>query len=232
MPGAESDMTEIEIPESGHAAFRAVLTMSDSAFEALLRGISEVPPAATKSIFAEAVASKSELPRETVEPIVNELFPLNEAPSSWELSIADFATMIAQATFEQTPKGSSLTEEQRDLLASRLAQLLQHSAPIRISSKAEDILTDTERVFYSAKVLTDVRPVFDEEGKRVQAAVLLHNLRIHFGQENDHRNFFVTLDTGDIKLLRDVLDRADQKAEALEALLRAAKVPYLNPSSE
>ncbi len=71
-------------------------------------------------------------------------------------------------------------------------------------------------------------PVFNEKGDSVDAAVIVHNLRIHFGEDSDHKDFYVALDTSDIQSLRDVLDRADAKAKCLQGLLKTSGVSYLN----
>jgi hypothetical protein len=144
------------------------------------------------------------------------------------MSETEFAKMASDAAGSQSSRKSPMTDDQRNLLAARLARLLGIKASLRITSKALDVLTDADRIFYSAKILTDIRPVFDDEGKEIEAAVIIHNLRIHFGQDDDHRDFFVALDTNDIKELRAVLDRANKKAESLQKLLSNAKISYLD----
>ena len=113
-------------------------------------------------------------------------------------------------------------------LQNRLSKIFDLRKALSITTKAMDVLTDEERIFYSAKILTDVRPIFNEEGNSIDAAIIVHNLKIHFGQDQDHKDFYVALDTSDIEVLRDVLDRADEKAKCLQSLLERAKVSYLD----
>ena len=94
--------------------------------------------------------------------------------------------------------------------------------------KAAGVALDQDHLFYHARILTDVRPVFDEKGDTVSAAVIIHNLRIHYGENSDHKDFYVALDTGDIQLLREALDRADKKAKRLQELLNASGIVYLD----
>jgi hypothetical protein len=136
--------------------------------------------------------------------------------------------MASEAAASQASKKSRIPEDEKNTLSLRLTRLLEIKASLSLTSKALDVLTDADRIFYSAKILTDIRPVFDDEGKKIEAAVIMHNLRIHFGQDNEHRDFFVALDTNDIKELRSVLDRADRKAESLQMLLNRAKISYLD----
>ena len=222
-------MPEMRIPKSGQIAFRELLHLDETQFEALIDAITKTPPAGSTDLFSHHVADKiSTIERAMVERIVDELFSLNFARENWGVSEAEFAKMAAGAAAAQASKKSPISDDQKNLLAARLARLLEIKASLNITSKAFDILTDAERVFYSAKILTDVRPVFDDQGNKIEGAVIMHNLRIHFGQDNDHRDFFVALDTNDIKELRTVLDRAEKKAKSLEELLSRTDVAYLD----
>jgi hypothetical protein len=221
-------MPEIQIPKSGHIAFRKLIDLTAKEFDTLVEAVKQTPPAASPDLFWRRVAEKlSKIPRKTVESIIDELFSLNYARDNWGLSEEEFAKMASEAAFSQSPKKLPITEDEKKTLHLRLARLLELKASLSLTSKALDVITDAERVFYTARILTDIRPIFDDEGKKVEAAVIMHNLRIHYGQDNDHRDFFVALDTDDVKELRSVLDRADQKAESMQALLRGAKVSYL-----
>ncbi len=221
-------MPEIHIPKSGHVAFRKLIDLTAPEFDALLDAVAHTPPAASPDLFWKHVAEKvSNIPPKTVENIVDELFSLNYARENWSLSVEEFAKTLADAAVSQSPKKTPITTDEKNTLLIRVTRLLELKASLTITSKALDVLTDAERLFFTAKILTDVRPVFDEDGKNVEGAVIMHNLRIHYGQDNEHRDFFVALDTSDIKELRSVLDRADKKAESLQALLGRAKVSYL-----
>jgi hypothetical protein len=94
--------------------------------------------------------------------------------------------------------------------------------------KAMGVAADQDHIFLHARILTDIRPVFNNKGDSVDAAVIVHNLRIHYGQDSDHRDFYVALDTNDIQSLREALDRADTKAKCLQGLLKTSGVSYLD----
>jgi hypothetical protein len=94
--------------------------------------------------------------------------------------------------------------------------------------KAMDVVLDHSHVFFHAKILTDIRPVFNTKGDSIDAAVIVHNLRIHYEEDSDHKDFYVALDTSDIQELREVLDRADTKAKCLQGLVKKSGVSYLD----
>jgi hypothetical protein len=220
-------MSKVRIPESGRIAFRNLVGLGSDQFEQLVSAIRETRPAAAPDFFWKHVAERlPNIKREVVESIVDELFSLSSASETSGLPVDQFNKIILEAAVEDA-KTSAVPVEQQTALQSRLTQLLDLKSSLGLTSKALDVLTDAERVYYSAKILTDVRPIFDEVGTRIEAAVIVHNLRIHFGKDSEHRDFVVALDTSDVAKLREVLDRADAKAKSLQAMLDAAKVSYL-----
>jgi hypothetical protein len=86
-------------------------------------------------------------------------------------------------------------------------------------------------VFCSARILSDLRPVFQEPPTAASASVIIHNLQIGFHDSGtgDHKEFYVALDAGDLDILKKIIVRAEQKTASLKAILAKANVPYLEP---
>jgi hypothetical protein len=83
-----------------------------------------------------------------------------------------------------------------------------------------------ENVYYKSRTITDIRPVFSTEIDSVEAALIIHTLRIHYHIGAAHKDFYVALDTNDLQQLIDVLERAKVKAEKLKAMLAASNTPH------
>ena len=220
-------MPEITIPESAYPAIRSLSQLSAEDFKTLLKALEQAKPAAAPHLFWKHVAKLAPtITPSTIEIIVNELFAMHLALEGVPISTEQFAKNLSDDVFSE--QKLPIDEADRDILKDRLTKLFELKASLGLTAKALDILTDAQHLFYTAKILTDIRPVFNEEGKVIEAAVIVHNLLIHYGDAGDHKNFFVHMDTDDIKQLRAVLDRADQKAKALQALLQRSEVSYLD----
>ena len=59
-------------------------------------------------------------------------------------------------------------------------------------------------------------------------AIIGHTLKIHYMQNNEHQEFFVTSDTNNISIGISTLIEAQEKAELLKSMLAAANVPYID----
>ncbi len=220
-------MASVDIPKSAYPAIQKLVGLSQTHFDTLLEALSRATPALGRSNFWSHVASLvPQIEEAAVKTIVNEVIEMAEGMDILDMGIDDFATAITESAVAAKELRLSKADEQ--LLKERLSKLFAGRKGLSITLKAMGVMVDQDRIFYNARILTDVRPVFDEKGETVDAAVIVHNLRIHYGQDGDHKDFYVSLDTGDIAELREVLDRADTKAKSLEAILRRSGVSFLD----
>lgn len=154
-----------------------------------------------------------------------------------ELSIARhtigmFADDIAQRAAEWLDLDSG--DELRERFVDRTARVLACSS-VHLLGKAASIGYQHERLFVDAQILTDLRPVFEEEisdDHGPLGAVLSHVLRLHIvGQGGAHEDVYVALDEGDITILRQALDRAESKSELLRGRLRDLSLTMIDLES-
>ncbi len=87
---------------------------------------------------------------------------------------------------------------------------------VKLPSKALHLSTDFQQLFAAANIVTDVRPVFDEDRKSVAGAIVVQTLRIRFvesGGTDVQKEMSLALDSDDIDKLIAELEKAKQKAE-------------------
>jgi len=221
---------EITIPEGAYPAIRNLVTLPPEHFEAFLKALSQSKPAVVPTIFSEHVSKLvPEIDASIIEPIVDELFTMDQVRDRWDMSIAEFAELLGDAAVSQNSEDFLFTEKDEVILQERVKRIFETKSALNLTAKAVDVITDRPNLFYHAKLYTDIRPVFDESGKAVQATVMLHNLRIHYrGENGDHKDIVMALDTTDVKSLKKLLDRADQKAETIKELLKHSQIDYLD----
>jgi hypothetical protein len=99
-----------------------------------------------------------------------------------------------------------------------LAKLLAIEG-IRASQTAASLLEDHERLFVDARVLTDIRPIFEPDaGVPPKSAVVIHNLKLAV-YSTDHQEIYLALDNADLDSLIETLQRAKAKGEQLRVFL-------------
>lgn len=102
----------------------------------------------------------------------------------------------------------------RDLLSSDV---------IRIVGKTLDLSYEYANVLQTARIITDVRPVFTSDATSIDGAVISHKLFIRFYNVEGQKTFTLTLDEGDLKRMRSQCERALLKANTIKKYLDAGK---------
>ncbi len=225
-------MSAITIPKSAYSAIQSLIHLSAPDFEAFLEALSRAEPSLDQDNFWEHVAAHAkQIDRTVIKSILHEIFQMDtarERAATDGLTTDEFAESVAEAAASAKSDKFPFEDGDRKILKDRLVRIFEGKKGLKTTMKAMGVVLDQDRIFYQARILTDIRPVFNEDGDSVDAAVIVHNLRIHYGQDSDHKDFYVALDTRDIQSLREVLDRADAKAKCLQGLLKTSGVSYLD----
>ena len=214
-------MPNFYIPERFNPALARIASLRDEDIEQIRQALASAAPALKiQSVVAHVKAS---LPKQIlgIEDIIQTLGSMNNARIGAEVPIEQFVRDIAprrmvarkekafdQAAFEQ-----------------KLISLLSVES-LTLSAKASDVQHEYERLFISARIMTDARTVFNEAGTEAVGTMIVHNLNITYSQAEELKELFIALDDADIAKLRKVLDRADTKTTTLERLIERTDIPY------
>jgi hypothetical protein len=102
------------------------------------------------------------------------------------------------------------------------------SPSIRLAAKALEISYDFERLYQTARFITTLRPVFDEEREEILGGTIVQTLRLEFvSSSGEQSTLSMALDRGDIEQLRRSCDEALRKADAV---LAKASGPWQLPT--
>jgi hypothetical protein len=120
-----------------------------------------------------------------------------------------------------------LDDEAREGFAERLQPMLEIES-LALAARASEIVTEYDRVFHDARVLTDLRPVFGADpAEGPKAGTLIATLKIDYhpsrgGMESE----FYALEHSDLLGLRDTLDRALAKHASMRKVMETINLPY------
>lgn len=89
---------------------------------------------------------------------------------------------------------------------------------LRASIKAWSLVGDHERTYLGSRVITDCRPVFEDNvGDGFLASLVIHTLKISTRIDGKTQNVFLAADSEDLHELKENIDRALSKAQTLAA---------------
>jgi len=124
--------------------------------------------------------------------------------------------------------------EEREQQWTRLRQFLlgalQLEYVIGTTAKAGTVLTEHERIFDDAKILTDFRPIYHADvAERPNAGIIIHMLKMtHRDKQDRHFDAYYALDSNDLEKMRNVLNRAAEKEKTLRQTMEDAGLSVLS----
>lgn len=135
------------------------------------------------------------------------------------------------------PAASQWSEEQFQqwvAIEPQLQSLLSANA-IRIATKATDLAYDYANLLNSARIISDIRPVFsdDEDATDILGAVVSYTLRLTFDSRDENHSLSIALDEGDVRELMKQCDRALKKAHRAKTwMVDRAGIPAIISGDE
>ena len=212
------------IPDEYEDGFIEIAKIKDEDFKKIEAGLAKVTLTSSIKKLALDVGNSSQihhLPIEDIFSSVGALIEFLEGRDDIEKLAADVASLISS---------KELVHEQIDNFEKRLIVLL-NDTKIYYAHKSRKLMTENVNNFISCRVVSDIRPVFDFDIEQDPiAGVITHTLHIHYDSELSgiHKDFFICLDSFDIKTLIETLLRAEKKEEVLSRLLKKSGITDLN----
>lgn len=209
------------IPDGEMPKLERIATLTEKVFQEMLSELRSAKPAITLNKFARSLQKVKSNDARKVLSVIGSLYLFKDKG----LTSEEVASGVAETAAEENP--TRINARAAETLRTRIKALLDLDKSVGITSKANDVLTEHQRTFCEARVLSDVRPIFPADLKSPQGAVIVHTLKIEYHENGDHKEFYVALDTNDIEALKDVVLRAEEKSAVLEKFIQQSKIPYI-----
>ena len=225
-------MAIVSIPEKYLPGLRALAELSEPTAKQLTDAVGTAPPAYDADPIVDHVWSKvPTVEVDSIRLVVETLLFLCSARAILNKPLDDFIAEILLNI--KVSLGSSWLEGNKEReVKERITTLLKLES-IRVTSKARFVTTEYPSLFCSARILTDIRPVFSDDILKVpHHAAVVHQLRIHYHQSRELKEMFLTIDINDIIALKELLERAQEKEATLLTMLEVAGVKSLKGSDE
>lgn len=223
-------VTPLRVPRRYERGIAKIRDLSDESAQELLSALRKTPPTYNQDSLSSAVAKMVDtIAASDAEEIVPALLSLYSHRDYSQLSVSEVAQGIAQDMEEREAGLLALPAEDRAEFEERLVQLLSIE-PLGVTVRAGMLSLENEHTLRETRVLTDIRPVFDpgDSEPALTSAVIVHTLKLSYRDDNSPKDFFVALDTEDVRVLIEQLERAKSKAESLKSVLKTAEVPYID----
>lgn len=106
-------------------------------------------------------------------------------------------------------------ESNRDAIQAAV-RMFSANHPAALSLKARKLTYMHENLLSDVEIITDARPVYDEEGEKVVEFIITHSLVVTYQCHGETKRSLVTMDASDVQKLQAQCARAIRKATTLK----------------
>jgi len=89
--------------------------------------------------------------------------------------------------------------------------------PVRLAATAIELSYDYANLVRNVRILSDIRPLYDEEAEKIEGAVISHTMRLHYDSADGEHELSLAMDEKDISNLMEQCKRALKKSQTAKA---------------
>ena len=187
------------------------MRLSSAETDLIVAALEKVKSTNKRVLTQQILETIPEMKKEEASEIVGTLLSLYSARTGMDLTVDSFVAEIINAA-----KRLDRSDQETQCTPQDTLTRLLGVRPLSMISKARGIHTDHENTFCTARIITDLRAVFDGDVKNEPAGfVMAHILHLGYHHDGKHSNLHLALDKTDIDNLIVILERAKVKATTL-----------------
>lgn len=221
------------IPKSAYKGFEQLIAIGPERLKQLSDHLGNRELVLDVTKLAKELAAEIEYSSDSIEEIIRSvLIPLNIVRSSQKISAKNLLNQLTEMISQQNEEWYGKHAKKFQNLASVLEPFFLANGFFAMLSKTFQLLINHSIIAQDLKILTELRPVFDDDLSSAKAMVLTNTLVIDYKENDDSKTFHLAIDRSDLKTLQEQLDRAEKKSELLKDQAEQLGLPILIAGAE
>ncbi len=207
---------QLRIPEKDQSRLALLLQLSANDLAALKSAIVDASPNLKSSKFSADIESKVSIEQTTVREVVRLLLSLYTVQIHENLSPAAMVDEVCAFVKRQGANKLPPPIVGWEHFAVHLTGMLSAERSLGVTVRAALAAFHYPSHLHQSRIVTDARPVFltsPQDGP--SAFIVMHSLSMDVHQDEEDRQWFVALNSKDLRALREAIDRALASEDAL-----------------
>lgn len=216
-------MVRYQIPKIFLPGFNALAQMGSTEVAQMARLLEELPVGTSIDVFKKSIRDHGLSEKALLS--ANTIYSLPGLLTGEEDEKAQLAKDLSDA-FEQQSE-EKIAGGLKEQLQQHLHTILTSSGNLQKTFKAVRLLHENVHSYQKSSVVTDVRFIFDEDfGNPIKSGLIIHQLKLQYLQNNEDKEFYISMDRSDLMKLKANLNRALDKESAIKK--ENNKVNFIN----
>jgi len=212
------------IPESFKEGFKEILSFDDNEFEAIQNALSSISSVLSFRSLVERISELNKRDYVNLQDIFNSVGSLSQFLEK------DNVKELVETISDISVENEIVESKNKKTFEERLLFLLENKQ-IFCATRGQNLLAEFGNVFINTRIVTDIRPIFNiNVDESPEGGMIIHNLSIHYHSDAEavHKDIYFALDSDDIKMLKDALDRAEKKEGSLRHIFEKSGMTKIN----
>jgi hypothetical protein len=221
-----AQLKRLRVPPRDAPILKGIAALDEEAAERFLVSLAQDKASSAMTLANRLDAAVPELAPIKGDAVLGVLFSLYTLHTTHSWDLKDIVEVISRST------ELDLDEKAQGELVKRLLSALALE-PIAAFAKAVDVVADQSNILHTTRILTDIRPVFQDDPKASPlGAVVLHKLKLEFLSDGRIRRLYISASEADLRSLRAAIDRALIKSENIRPLLDRVGLSNIDTGEE
>lgn len=166
---------------------------------------------------SDLFAASNEILGDDSESVIRQLISINGIQRRTTVDFEEVFAALTKAIKEKFYDREAIIESWDQ--SKEAIRSLAESKSIRIVRQSIDLSYDYANLLRGFRVLTDIRPLFSNDAKNIEAAVISHTLRLSYDNAGSEQEVSIAIDEKDIETIVEQCKRALEKASSASNLL-------------
>ncbi len=206
-------MAKISIPRNILPTFKLFIELNENEKDKLLNEIKKVNIDKSRVEMSQELSLTLNIDEKNIEVILDMIFTLINVREDTNLSISEFVDELISALKET----DVVLGDQENSLRKHFSDIFSSGSNYLNLAKAQFASWEKDRILIDAKIIPDIRPIFNDENKPV-GSVMIFNLKIEYQQDNKLKEVYLSTDLKDLVELKKLIEGMEEKDKILKSL--------------
>lgn len=212
-------MSKLRIPESHREGFKLLSKLNEPNFKKLLKTLSNIDRGTLPDKLSTDISDEIGIEKKVANEISKILFSVYSLKERFEGDTSQLTNELSLALKNANVDIGADSKWKR--LEERLNKMLSFDQTIGNTFKALKLLSEYDKIFVDSKIVTDIRPAFNEsDNLSTNTALIVHNLKVEYHKADRHEEVYFALDSNDLDKLKKQIERAKKKEEKIKDALK------------
>lgn len=214
-------MAEFRVPKHREAGLIPLLRLTISEASEFANAIHNAPKGLNEDKLAEYLIEKEIISKKETFEVVRLISSLYRFKALERFSAGEISQGICDTLIEERRDELAPGDGDWDRFQKFLQDILSQDDTLGITFKALALALESEKHYVDSNIYTDIRPAFRSNvDDKFNTAVIIHNLKIEYHICDRHEEIYLTLDSEDLRNLRNKLERAEKKDRSIRKNLK------------